>query len=52
MVETKCGFRFSWLKLDIWPRTAILDLPFIIARRPRRVLPKSFTADVTPKLAR
>ena len=42
---------FSWLKLDTWPRSAILDLPFI-ARRPRWVLPTSFTADVTSKLTR
>ena len=51
MVETKRGCRFLWLKLDTWPRSAILDLPFI-ARRPRRVLPTSFTADVMSKLAR
>ena len=38
------------LKLDSSPGSAILDLPFI-ARRPRRVLPTSFTGDVTLKLA-
>ena len=51
MVETKCGCLFLWLKLDTWPRSAILDLPFI-AGRPGRVLPTSFTADFTSKLAR
>ena len=40
---------FFWLKLDTWPRSAILDLLFI-ARRPRRVLPSSFTGDITTKL--
>ena len=42
MVEPKCGFRLFWLELDTWPRSAISDLLFI-ARRPRRVLPTSFT---------
>ena len=41
---------FFGLKLDTWPCFAILDLPFI-ARHPRRVLPTSFTGDVTTKLA-
>ena len=36
--------------MDSSPGSAILDLPFI-ARRPRRVLPTSFTGDVTLKLA-
>ena len=40
-----------WLKLDTWPRSAILDLPFI-ARGPRPVLPTSLTGDVTLKLTR
>ena len=51
MVETKCGCHFVWLKLDTWPHSAILDLPFI-ARHLGRVLPTSFTGDVTSKLAR
>ena len=33
MVEMKCGCRFVWLKLDTWPRSTILGIPFI-ARRP------------------
>ena len=39
----------SWLKLDTWPCSSILDLPFI-ARSPRPVLPTSFAGDVTSKL--
>ena len=49
MVETKLGCCFFWLKLDTWPRSAILDWPFIV-KRPRQVLLTSFTGDVTSKL--
>ena len=30
MVETKCGCRFLWLKLDTWPRSAILDFRLLL----------------------
>ena len=50
MIETKCNCRIFSLKLDSSPDSAILDFPFI-ARRPSRVLPTSFTGDVTLKLA-